>query len=396
MKKTTKNKGIAPVVWPNAGIEAWYRVQLETLVDEMSADMLDGLRAAWRESPPTHGFGQDGALAAAVMFRAPDGRVLLLWRKDNEGWAFPAGGVEPSEDIEGAARREAAEETGWATGLPLKPVYVYQHGSVTCTTFLCNVIAPFAPFLNDEHTTWRWLPPDYALKFLALHPGVRATLTSAEATMAADAAPTTLLRRAMEKWGGLWTRKLENLSNTIAARFANKAFNATDRATENSFKKAGFTVKFKPTKASVEAYKAVVAENVGLIKSIPQQYLTGVQSSVWQSVMKGGDLATLTKDVRKRYGVTVRRAQLIARDQNNKAKAIIENVRRQEIGVKEADWMHSSAGKEPRPTHVAMNGKRYKLSKGMYDPDPRVQEHVYPGQLINCRCSSKAIIPGFE
>ncbi len=58
--------------------------------------------------------------------------------------------------------------------------------------------------------------------------------------------------------------------------------------------------------------------------------------------------------------------------------------------------MHSRAGKEPRVTHLKMNGKLYELSKGMFDPDPQVQKYVLPGELINCRCTKRVYIPGFD
>lgn len=221
-------------------------------------------------------------------------------------------------------------------------------------------------------------------------------------TLSQDAAPTTLLQRALERWGGLWTRKLESLSLNLAAKFADRNFSASQAAMKKSFETAGLAVKFKPTRGSMTAYKTVIAENVGLIKSIPSQYLDRVQGAVWASVRKGADLSTLSASLRKEYGVTVRRAALIARDQNNKAKALIENVRRREIGVREAIWLHSTAGKEPRPTHVDMSGQRYLITAegsepaGMYDSDPREKRYVFPGELINCRCVSKAIIPGFE
>src|SRR5262249_3397822 len=157
---------------------------------------------------------------------------------------------------------------------------------------------------------------------------------------------------------------------------------ATDVGVKASFKAAGMTVRFKPTEGMKAAYDAAVGWNVGLIKSIPEEFLTDVQSAVWANVMRGGDLESLSDELHRTYEVAHRRAALIARDQNNKAKATFENQRRKELGIEEAIWQHSSAGKEPRPTHVAMNGKRYKLDEGMYDSNEG--ENVWPGQLINC------------
>jgi SPP1 gp7 family putative phage head morphogenesis protein len=210
---------------------------------------------------------------------------------------------------------------------------------------------------------------------------------------AQDATSTVVLRRALSKWGANWQSKFNGLSADMARRFAARNFRANDNAMRAAFKAAGFTVAFKPTKASVEAYQAVAAENIALIKSIPQQYLKDVQESVFQSVMRGGDLRSLAADIREKYGKSYKRAAFIARDQNAKAKAVIENVRRQQLDLDEAIWMHSSAGKVPRPTHVAMNGKRYKLADGMYDS--AIGKYVWPGTEPNCRCTSRSIIPGF-
>jgi SPP1 gp7 family putative phage head morphogenesis protein len=203
-----------------------------------------------------------------------------------------------------------------------------------------------------------------------------------------------LLRRALDKWGGLWTRRLESLSDKLANEFANKSRTYTDRALKQAFSDAGLTVKFQPTKGMLEGYAAVVHENVGLIKSIPQKYLTDVQSVVWTNVMKGGDLKAMAEGIEHTYGVTKRRAAFIARDQNNKAKAVFERERDKELGVTHFIWVHSHAGKEPRPTHVRAAGKKYSIEKGMYDSDEG--KYVFPGELINCRCTQRAILPGWD
>lgn len=206
--------------------------------------------------------------------------------------------------------------------------------------------------------------------------------------------PSLFIKRALARWGGLWTRRIDDLSIGLADKFATKNFNVTQTQLKAAFETAGFTVKFKPTPGSVTAYHAVAAENVNLIRSIPAQYLKDVQSHVWQSVMKGADQHTLSKKLNETYGVTKKRAALIARDQNNKAKAVIEQARRVELGITHAIWMHSAGGKVPRRTHVAMDAKPYLIAQGMYDSDEK--EYVLPGQLINCRCTSKAVVPAFD
>ena len=72
--------------------------------------------------------------------------------------------------------------------------------------------------------------------------------------------PSILLRRALEKWGGLWTRKLDRLSLSLARQFARKNFTVTQTAMKAAFREAGFTVEFKATEASAQAYHAVAAE----------------------------------------------------------------------------------------------------------------------------------------
>ncbi len=205
-----------------------------------------------------------------------------------------------------------------------------------------------------------------------------------------------LLTRAMNEWGGLWVKRLDTLAEQMASQFANKNRNVTDKAIKRSFATAGLTIKFRPTQHMLDSYKAVVGENVGLIKSIPTEALKKVQGDVYRAITKGSDLASLSEKIRDTYGATYNRAALIARDQNNKAKAAFEAARRQQLGISEAIWQHSNGGAEPRPTHVALDGKRYTIAKGAWDS--AVKQFIQPGELINCRCVSKAVIPiaGFD
>ena len=185
-------------------------------------------------------------------------------------------------------------------------------------------------------------------------------------------------------------RSFDVAAAKMADWFAESARDYTDRQFHQILKDAGFTVDFTMTPTMYDAYKAVIHEQVGLIRSIPEQYLTQVQGMVMRSVQSGRDLHSLSKELRHRYALTRKRAALIARDQNNKATAIMQRARQLEVGITQAVWVHSTAGRHPRPTHVEMSGKTYDIKQGMFDK--ATGEYVWPGTAINCRCFSKPVL----
>lgn len=412
MKRLRATRGkpvILDPVWPNVGVETWYRRQLDTVINASFAQLTRAITEAWERTPPLfHSFAMDGhreATAAGVLFRA-GARFLLCYRNDGEGWALPGGSIEPNETSEAAARREAFEETLYPPNGPM------EYFATTCherkgepetlfDTFVYDVLLPFEPTLNSEHSAFVWVTAEQALS-LDLHPGVRAVFESRKRmpplvdVFAEDAAPTGTkgLQAALARWGSQTIKRFDNMASKIADDFAARNQFATQTSMMSQLKKAGFTVAFKPTQKSLEAFRAVVAENVSLIKSIPRKALEQVEQQVWNTVRQGSDLHKLSTELARRHKVTIDRAALIARDQNAKGKATIERVRQMELGITDALWMHSHAGKEPRPTHVAMNGKQYSLAKGMYDSDEG--EWIHPGQLINCRCTNRPVIEGFD
>lgn len=217
--------------------------------------------------------------------------------------------------------------------------------------------------------------------------------------VAADEAPTTgspamRMRRAMDDLSRQWLKNFDEGADGLARWFAQKTKDYSDVALARHLADAGFTVKFKTTAAMNDAYQAVIGEQVGLIRSIAQRHLTNVETMVMQSVQQGRDLSALAKQLEQQYGVTKRRAALIARDQNNKATAVMQAVRQKQLGIKQAVWVHSGAGKEPRPSHVKAGRDKlmYDVDKGAYIDG----KWILPGTEINCRCIGRPIIPGFD
>ena len=206
--------------------------------------------------------------------------------------------------------------------------------------------------------------------------------------MAQDASPAKTLETVMKGLGKRWNARFAKAAKDLAEYFAKGVSERTNAQLRAILKEAGFSVKFTMTRAVNDIVQASIAENVQLIKSIPQQYLTQVQGAVMRSVATGRDLQSLVKHIEDHYDVTRRRAEFIALDQNNKSTANIMRARQVEMGL-EAEWMHSGGGKEPRPSHVAFSGNRYDPAKGaMIDG-----ELIFPGQLPRCRCVAKTILP---
>lgn len=216
------------------------------------------------------------------------------------------------------------------------------------------------------------------------------------AIMAMDAVPAAALQRAVRRMTKQWQRRFNEGADELASYFAKSVRNRNDRQLMSILKKAGYTVRFTTTPAMRDVMRATVEQNVQLIKSIPQQYLGQVQGAVMRSVQTGRDLHSLSKELTQKFGVTRRRAALISLDQNNKATSAMQKVRQVELGIKQGIWMHSHAGKEPRPTHLANDRKVFSVTDGWFDPDPKVRRHIMPGELINCRCTWKPIIRGFS
>lgn len=218
--------------------------------------------------------------------------------------------------------------------------------------------------------------------------GARIRFGSEEAAKAAarrfigESLPADALQAATADLADYWLARFDVAARRMARYFAKSVAKRTDTQMKRILRDGGISVRFQMTPAQSDILQATIHENVALIRSIPQQYHTQVEGMVMRSVSRGRDANALYQDIRKQFGVTKRRAALIARDQNNKVTSALEEARRKELGIKEAIWMHSHGGKEPRPTHVAMDGKRYKVDEGMYDPAEG--RNIWPGELINC------------
>jgi len=146
-----------------------------------------------------------------------------------------------------------------------------------------------------------------------------------------------------------------------------------------------------------KAIKSSLAENVALIKSIPEQYMARVTNTLKESAAKGGDMTGLYDKLEKDGDMTHRRAKNIALDQTRKAYSTINGERMKAVGVTKFEWSHSGGGFRAREHHIrtvsegGLNGGIYSMTKPpIIDPD--TGQRGLPAQLPNCKCTMIPVI----
>jgi len=190
-----------------------------------------------------------------------------------------------------------------------------------------------------------------------------------------------------------WSKYFNDFAKKLAEQTTEKWYRDNSNAWEGKLRRAGFDVPMKLTPSQQLILKTKVPENVALIRSIHEDYHKDVEGIVSRNFLKGRDLHSMAEEIAKRGKVTQNRAAFIAHDQANKATAQMNAARQRELGIKFCGWKHSSAGKEPRATHVRAGREQWVYIAGQGIDFGDQFGEVLPGEAINCRCTSYSIIP---
>lgn len=163
------------------------------------------------------------------------------------------------------------------------------------------------------------------------------------------------------------------------ARFNKKQF---EKTTNSVF---GFDI-FVDEPWLADQLKLFSSQNAQLIKSLPEQELERVAAIIERGLQQGLRFTDISKGIQKSFGITHRRAKLIARDQTTKLNASLTKLRQEEVGVEEYIWQ-TSGDERVRPTHRANDGKKFR-----WDSPPAKTGH--PGNDVNCRCVARPVLDG--
>ncbi len=132
-----------------------------------------------------------------------------------------------------------------------------------------------------------------------------------------------------------------------------------------------------------ETLNSFSKENITLIKSMSDDYLSKVDGSVQRGVRQGQSLNNIRKDIQTNTATTRKRAKLIARDQVSKLNGQLTELRQTNIGIKKYIWIDSDDTRV-RQTHKSNDGQTFSWVK-----PPTLTGH--PGQDVQCRCWAEPI-----
>lgn len=211
---------------------------------------------------------------------------------------------------------------------------------------------------------------------------------------------TEIMAKLRKKWYSLFEKRSRQMSKWLAETVKKR----TRKDIMNQLVKMGMAYQphFSPAQDKIIA--GFVEESTQLIKTIPQDFLRGVQEEMRDMVEKGDAHAIremlIDEFNTEKYPFLAeaekaeRRADLIANDQTQKVTQEYARDNAKAYGATKAEWIHIPGEKSSRITHIEMDGKEFEIDVGLYDPD--VGREVKPGELIYCRCAQSFIFPGTE
>lgn len=214
--------------------------------------------------------------------------------------------------------------------------------------------------------------------------------------VAMDANPIDMFANWLEKIGQKWA----NIFRKKADELAEAVINKTDDHSKSTVKASLSVMGVKEPRLTYNrnvnnTLAAGVEYNSTLIADIPIEHHEKVYEAVMQSLSspdpsKQGQPAIISAlgDI----GIkSKKRAKLIARDQTSKVYSALNEDRMRQNGVTHFRWVHSSAGKVPRESHVDKDGMIFSLDDPRLWTGPKSDQGP-PGYAINCRCRAVPVL----
>lgn len=192
-----------------------------------------------------------------------------------------------------------------------------------------------------------------------------------------------------------WFSRLQSLANAlqrVASDTANRILDLEVRRHTDTFmatakRSLGIDLRAVVTQEDLAEYlQTKAAENAALIRSLSEDMVKRIETTVYQNSIAGNSVTTLRKQLTEQFGIADRRARLIATDQTNKLNSDLNRIRQQQAGVTSYKWV-TSHDERVRERHRQLDGKTYKWGQAT-----GAEGGLAPGQPIRCRCVARGIV----
>ena len=220
---------------------------------------------------------------------------------------------------------------------------------------------------------------------------IMSAVSSVQYAYTADASYIDVIAEALKLVRERWASpQFTALATRIARKFVTTANNTNAERTKRDL---GIDV-FVDNSELRDYVQASIYDNVRLIESIPSQYLTQVDSIVMSNVRAGNRPSAIAKQLQVQFGVTERRAKLIARDQVAKVNGDLNAKRQTAAGFPYFEWVDSN-DERVRDRHSDIAERVTAYGKGIYRWDnPPLSDRgtpIIPGQDFQCRCIGRPV-----
>lgn len=196
-----------------------------------------------------------------------------------------------------------------------------------------------------------------------------------------------LLGELKRRWSSEWVAR-------GAERIASEFVQSSLKKSERDLKKSAGVDAFSGSPMMRDYLKASAQQNVQLIQSIPAKYLEEVETLVIANMRSGMRPGFIVTALQEQFGVTQRRAKMIARDQTGKIQGELAEKQQRNAGFDYFQWLDSD-DRRVRTRHREIADKVTAYGKGIYRWDnlPLSDKGlpIKPGSDYQCRCTSRPV-----
>ncbi len=185
-----------------------------------------------------------------------------------------------------------------------------------------------------------------------------------------------------------------------AERHVNMVLSGVDRGVKTSVTKAfvdtcGVDVFLNDTQLLENVRKEWYSQQSRLINSMVSTYTEKLQTIISNAVQRGTTMKEVTQEIKDLYGITDKRAKLIARNEVGNLNGILTKQRQVDSGIRAYEWS-TSRDERVRASHAELEGSLFwwngdklgEINGRKVYPAPK----FHPGMDYNCRCVGIAVI----